>query len=213
MSKYLSKIYEKIRVALPGGENYILSEISRGGGTVGKNIKLYSRTGITIDMTRPWLITIGDGTMITKGVVILTHDYSKAVLQKVYGDNIGEGAETIIGDNCFVGMNSVILMGAHIGNNVIVGAGSVVHGTIPNNVVIAGNPAKVICSLEEHYEKRKQRTADEAVNCAKRFYNAVGRKPTQYEMRYFKSLFTDENLELQKWESFEEYLMYSGLEK
>ena len=43
-----------------------------------------------------------------------------------------------MGENVFLGVNTVVLMGAHIGNNVIVGAGSVVHGHIPDNVVIAG---------------------------------------------------------------------------
>lgn len=49
-----------------------------------------------------------------------------------------------IGDNCFIGMNSIILKGTTIGNNVVVGAGSVVHGTFPDNCIIAGNPAKII---------------------------------------------------------------------
>lgn len=48
-------------------------------------------------------------------------------------------------------------MGTQLGNNVIVGAGSVVHGKFPDNVVIAGNPAKIICTLEEHYNNRKKR--------------------------------------------------------
>lgn len=49
-----------------------------------------------------------------------------------------------IGDNCFIGMNSIILKGTTIGNNVVVGAGSVVHGTFPDNCIIAGNPARII---------------------------------------------------------------------
>lgn len=186
-----------------------------GGGTVGKNIRLYSRSNITIDMTRPWLLTIGDNVMLTKGVIILTHDYSKAVLKNLYGDDIGEGAETVIGNNCFIGMNSIVLMGTHIGNNVIVGAGSVVYGTIPDNVVIAGNPARVICTIEEHYEKRKQRTSTEAIKCAQRYYFAKGVAPTAYEMRYFKSLFTKNSgkgTNMQKWNDFAEFLKAAGIE-
>jgi len=49
-----------------------------------------------------------------------------------------------IGDNCFIGMNSIILKGTTIGNNVIVGAGSVVQGKFPDNCIIAGNPARII---------------------------------------------------------------------
>ena len=44
-------------------------------------------------------------------------------------------------------MNTIVLMGAEIGDNVIIGAGSVVTGNIPNNVVAVGAPARVICSL------------------------------------------------------------------
>lgn len=49
-----------------------------------------------------------------------------------------------IGDGCFIGANSIILKGTHIGTNCVVGAGSVVSGTFPDNVIIAGNPAKIV---------------------------------------------------------------------
>ena len=57
-------------------------------------------------------------------------------------------APIVIGDNCFIGMNSIILKGTKLGNNVIVGAGSVVHGSFPDNCIIAGNPAKIIRHIE-----------------------------------------------------------------
>ena len=57
-------------------------------------------------------------------------------------------APILIGDDCFIGMNSIILKGTTIGNNVVVGAGSVVHGTFPDNCIIAGNPARIIKYLE-----------------------------------------------------------------
>ena len=49
-----------------------------------------------------------------------------------------------IGNNVFIGMKSTILKGVHIGNNVIVGAGSVVVKDVPDNCIVAGNPAKII---------------------------------------------------------------------
>lgn len=54
----------------------------------------------------------------------------------------------IIGDNVFIGCNSIILKGTTIGANTTIGAGSVVSGNIPANCVAAGNPAKVIRYFE-----------------------------------------------------------------
>lgn len=57
----------------------------------------------------------------------------------------------------FIGMNTTILKGVHIGNNVVIGAGSFVNKDIPDNCVAAGNPCKVIMSIEEYFEKQKKR--------------------------------------------------------
>jgi acetyltransferase-like isoleucine patch superfamily enzyme len=57
-----------------------------------------------------------------------------------------------IGDNVFIGVGCIVLPGIKIGNNVVVGAGSVVTKNIPNNVVVAGNPAKFICTIDAYIE-------------------------------------------------------------
>ncbi|MBO5914972.1 MAG: acyltransferase [Clostridia bacterium] len=104
------------------------------------------------------LITIGDATTISADVVFLTHDYSISKGLKTIDPSLnGRFLKPItIGSNCFVGMRTIILPGTNIGNNVIIGAGSVVKGTYPDNVVICGNPAKIICATSEwakrHYE-------------------------------------------------------------
>jgi acetyltransferase-like isoleucine patch superfamily enzyme len=106
------------------------------------------------------LITIGDATTISLDVVLLTHDYSISKGLKLLDPSLnGRFLKPIsVGNNCFIGMRTIILPGTSIGNNVIVGAGSVVKGKFPDNVVICGNPAKIICSTEEwakrHYEKQ-----------------------------------------------------------
>mgnify|MGYP000293804664 FL=1 len=54
------------------------------------------------------------------------------------------GKPVVIGNNAWIGGSSVILPGVTIGNNVVVAAGSVVVKDVPDNVVVAGNPAKII---------------------------------------------------------------------
>lgn len=60
-----------------------------------------------------------------------------------------------------IGASSVVLPNVRIGNNVIIGAGSVVTKDIPDNVVCAGNPAKVICSLDEYIKKYNAKITNE----------------------------------------------------
>lgn len=131
---------------------------------VGKKTIFYNPATITVDTSRPELLEIGEYCKITSGVVILTHDYSRSILRRTYGDVLGEAKKTIIGNNCFIGINAVILMGTNLGDNTIVGAGSVVSGKFPGNVVIAGNPAKIVRTLEEHYKKRSNKLIKRLLN-------------------------------------------------
>ena len=105
------------------------------------------------------LITLGDRLVISSNVIFLTHDYSFntgliAIYEKPQTD-IGTLGPISIGNNVFIGMNSILLPGTSIGNNVIVGAGSVVRGNIIDNVVISGNPAVIVTDIKSHIEKLK----------------------------------------------------------
>ena len=82
----------------------------------------------------------------------------------------------------FIGIGAMILMGSQIGNNVIIGAQSVVHGVIPDNSVVAGNPAKIICTLDEYYNKRIQNEKKCAIQNVKLAEEKMGRIPTVEEM-------------------------------
>lgn len=53
-------------------------------------------------------------------------------------------SESTIGDNCYIGAGSIIMSPIKIGNNVTIGAGSIVVNDIPNNCIVAGNPARII---------------------------------------------------------------------
>ena len=65
-----------------------------------------------------------------------------------------------IGDNCFIGVGSILLPGVTLADNFIVGAGSVVTKSFEKGNVIAGVPAKRICSVEQLYEKNKDYIID-----------------------------------------------------
>lgn len=97
-------------------------------------------------------IHIGANTVISKDVLLLTHDasISKGLTKFDKGARGGLFLKDIrIGENSFVGARSVILGGTTIGNNVIIGAGAVVKGTIPDNAIVVGNPAKIVGDIDE----------------------------------------------------------------
>lgn len=152
------------------------------GVVIGEHTEIYSPNHVGIDTRKPGLIKIGDYCNITKDVSILAHDYSISVTRKKYGKFVGGSLPVTIGDNCFIGVKSTILMGTTIGNNCIIGCNSVVKGTFPDNVVIAGNPAKIICTLEEYYIKKLDHWKDDAIRCAKAIYKNLGHIPTIEEM-------------------------------
>ena len=150
---------------------------------IGDDCIFWSPNHVNIDVQRPWLLHIGNDVRVTSGVTILCHDYSRSVFCDIEGmGNVGEARTTWIGDNVFIGVNATILMGAHIGNNSIVGAGAVVSGTFPDGSVIAGNPGKVIFTVEEMYKKRKDGELQAAKQMAVEFKKKNGRYPSIEEM-------------------------------
>ena len=151
---------------------------------IGHDCRVYSPNQTYIDKQRGHMLHIVNFVKITRNVTILTHDYSRGVCCNISGGygNVGEAAYTFIGDNVFIGVNATILMGSHIGNNSIVGAGAVVSGHFPDSVVIAGNPAKVVCSLDEYYQKRKAKEVESAKEYVHCWRNTYGKDPSIFDM-------------------------------
>ncbi|WP_448782234.1 hypothetical protein [Blautia sp.] len=71
-------------------ETYV-NYLRRRGAKIGERTVIFAPDRTIIDMTRPWLIDIGNDVQITAGVTILTHGYDWAVLKGVYGEILGSG--------------------------------------------------------------------------------------------------------------------------
>lgn len=131
---------------------YTTEKLISMGMKVGKNFKRLH--GVILDPGHCWLITIGDNVTMAPRVHILCHDAST----KTFLGYTKIGRVTI-GNDVFVGAESVVLPGVTIGNNVIVGANSTVTYDVPDGVVVAGSPARIICTLEEYLNKERSRMA------------------------------------------------------
>lgn len=166
------------------------------GVSVGEETTFWSPSTCKVDVTRPYLLKIGKGVKITANVTILTHDFSFSVFRPIYHDLLNEcRGYTIIGDNCFIGMNSSIMPGVHIGNNCVIGTGSVVTKDVPNNMVVAGNPARIICTLDDFYKKRKASFVEDAFRLANIIRREKGREPLAHEVG-FPFLYLERDLEV-----------------
>lgn len=97
-------------------------------------------------------VKIGDNCQIAPNVSIYTAGHPIHPVSRNSGYEYGK--EVVIGDNVWLGGNTVICPGVHIGDNVIIGAGSVVTKDIPDWCIAAGNPCKVIRKISDE-DKRK----------------------------------------------------------
>nr|WP_315464252.1 DapH/DapD/GlmU-related protein [uncultured Rhodoferax sp.] len=94
-------------------------------------------------------IHIGSKTLLGVNVKIIDTDFHPvSPVNRIYAKAVDAGAaEVYIGNNVFIGANSLILKGVTIGDNTVIGAGSVVVRDLPADVIAAGNPCKVIRKL------------------------------------------------------------------
>lgn len=177
----LNKLREFVNIRLMRNVKYssksYIEFLKKKGVTIGENVFFNQLEGVTVDITRPSLVSIGNNIRITKGFTLLTHDYSWFVLRNKYQDVCPSSGPVTIGNNVFIGFNVTILPKVKIGNNCIIGSGSVVTKSVPDNSVVAGVPAKVLCNIDEFYQKRKSLAETEAIVYAKSIRNNFGREP------------------------------------
>lgn len=101
------------------------------------------------------MISFGNNVHIASKVTFITHDVTSYMFNYMDSSNkynLRYG-EIIIGNNVFIGSNSSILYDVKIGNNVIIGAGSLINKNIPDGVIVAGVPGKIIGRFDNYKEK------------------------------------------------------------
>lgn len=146
MLKRLVKILQLIRDRFYSPEQYA----RHIGVNIGKNCVIENRDW----SSEPYLITIGNNCALTKGVRINTHGGGRAV--RSFAPDFDVFGKVVIEDWAYIGANSQIMPGVTIGEGALVAAGSVVTKSVPPHVVVGGNPARYICTVEEYYERNKQ---------------------------------------------------------
>lgn len=149
MNRVLLRIKEKILIKIH--KPYMEARVQRlksEGMTVGINCKIFT----DLTLSEPFLVSIGNNVTISTNCSLITHDNS--VIKYINGatDIVGR---IEIGDNCFIGANSIILPGVSLAKGTIIAAGAVVVKSVKEcNQVLAGNPAIVVNNtsvLEEKY--------------------------------------------------------------
>lgn len=141
------RIVEKIK-------SFIMSNISYAKM---KGVKIGSNTAIAGKdhwSTEPYLISIGENCRIAKGVCFFTH--GGALLGRIEYPDYDFFGKIKVGNHVYFGANSLIMPGVTIGNDVLIAAGAVVTKSIPDGMVVGGNPAKIIGTVKDFVEKNNK---------------------------------------------------------
>ncbi|KKI91432.1 hypothetical protein WQ54_14750 [Bacillus sp. SA1-12] len=130
---------------------YLLEEIwledyIKMGMKIGENCSI--QPGVIFDYSHCWLIKIGNNVTIAPQAYFLAHDASTKNLI-----NYTKIGSITIEDNVFIGARALIMPGVTVGKNSIVAAGSIVTKSVSEGSIVAGNPAKVISTIENYSQK------------------------------------------------------------
>ncbi len=129
-------------------EEIWLEDYINMGMEIGDNCSI--QPGVIFDYSHCWLIKIGNNVTIAPYAYILAHDASTKRL-----NNYTKVGSVTIEDNVFIGARAIIMPGVTIGKDSIIAAGSIVTKSVSEGSLLAGNPAKVISTVEEYIEKNK----------------------------------------------------------
>lgn len=149
----LKRIIQKIKLRY-GSQETVIRTLREMGVRIGERCRIYTwNFG-----NEPWLIRIGDHVCISNDVTFVNHDLTWPLQDKY--ESLTSFGKIEICDNCQIGVRATLLPNITIGPNAIVGACSVVTKDVPPGVVVAGNPARIICTLDEYEQKCQKRHID-----------------------------------------------------
>lgn len=140
----MCRLLRKLLTKLGGNGVPTIEEYRKRGVIIGENCHIYTRE---LDGGHPFLIKMGNNVTISHAR-LLTHDAST-----VMATGYSKCGRIEIGDDVFIGADAIILPNVKIGSRVVVAAGAVVTRDIPDNCVVAGNPARIISTYDEFERK------------------------------------------------------------
>jgi acetyltransferase-like isoleucine patch superfamily enzyme len=133
----------------------LLRSAVRRGLKLGRGVRIIGKPDFG---SEPYLIGIGDHVTVSSNVTFVTHDGGTWVFRHLpeYA-GLQRFGRIAIGNNCFIGTRAIILPGIRIGDNCVVGAGAVVTHSVPDDSVVAGVPARYVCSYGDYVRRTAPR--------------------------------------------------------
>lgn len=164
MKNLIKKIYLKLGIWC----GFILMpDETKGRQNVKYKIGTVNMHNSHIDDLIPQAVTIGENFVSSLNSMIIAHDAS--LYNHIRKHRV---EEIIIGDNVFLGAAAIILPGVNVGNGAIIGAGSIVTKDVKEYTVVAGNPAKFICTVDDYIKKCEMRDVlFNTPDCFEKYYS------------------------------------------
>lgn len=140
------RLIQKLKLRY-GSQTTVIRTLRAMGVRIGERCRIYtSNFG-----AEPWLVRIGNHVCVSNDVTFVCHGLTWPFQDR--HDSLTSFGRIDIRDNCQIGVRATILPGVTIGPNALVGACSVVTKDVPPDSVVAGNPARVIGTMEEYERK------------------------------------------------------------
>lgn len=113
----------------------------------GRNIEIGNESGIGANTSLPSNTIIGNNVIVSRGIFILNrnHEFGRTDVPLNH-QGFKSAKQTIIEDDCWIGMHSLLTPGRHIRKGSIIAMGSVLTKDFPEYSIVGGNPAKIIRS-------------------------------------------------------------------